>query len=250
MEETKTETIANETLPVKKNWLKEIGTTIPIISLFVAFLGVIRTYLFYNHFDIQIANYIGLSELTSLIIYDIIRLSPYIVEIFIVSEIGMAFKSYLKKKNDTDKKVNKTKANITNVISVLVILIFFGYSIFKSQSVFNSMMGMPMLFSLIVFIYLSIKIENIPPFLPLAFVTSFFFFLKTIEFEVYGIEHKKYLGTVISAKDKTYISSDSTYYIGKTASFVFIYNKYDSSNTIIPTAEIKLMKIKINGKWF
>ena len=105
-----------------------------------------------------------------------------------------------------------------------------------------------MFFLMIASIFIGIKIPHLALLMQILFVGLVLLLLRFLEFEIYDIEHKKYLGTVISTKDNTYITSDSSYYVGKTASFVFIHNKYDSSNTIIPAEEIKLMKIKINEK--
>lgn len=259
MEETKTEISGIETLPEAKNWLKEIGTTIPIISLFVAFLGIIKTYLFYNHFKIEIGNYIGLSELTSLIIYDIVRILPYTITVALMftggEKIITNFKKKADKKVDEKKKVNTPKkvdenelvnniALILGLLFIVALLAYFIYLITKSSSI----MVIPMFFLMIASIFIGIKIPHLALLMQILFVGLVLLLFGFLEFEIYDIEHKKYLGTVISTKDNTYITSDSSYYVGKTASFVFIHNKYDSSNTIIPAEEIKLMKIKINEK--
>ena len=259
MEETKTEISGNETLPEAKNWLKEIGITIPIISLFVAFLGIIKTYLFYNHFQIEIGNYIGLSELTSLIIYDIVRILPYTITVALMftggGKIITNFKKKADKKVDEKKKVNTPKkvdenelvnniALILGLLFIVALLAYFIYLITKSSSI----MVIPMFFLMIASIFIGIKIPHLALLMQILFVGLVLLLFGFLEFEIYDIEHKKYLGTVISTKDNTYITSDSSYYVGKTASFVFIHNKYDFSNTIIPAEEIKLMKIKINEK--
>ena len=260
MEETKTEISGNETLPEAKNWLKEIGITIPIISLFVAFLGIIKTYLFYNHFQIEIGNYIGLSELTSLIIYDIVRILPYTITVALMftggGKIITNFKKKADKKVDEKKKVNTPKKvdenelvnKIASILGLLFLVALLAYFIYYLITKSSSIMVIPMFFLMIASIFIGIKIPHLALLMQILFVGLVLLLLRFLEFEIYDIEHKKYLGTVISTKDNTYITSDSSYYVGKTASFVFIHNKYDFSNTIIPAEEIKLMKIKINEK--
>lgn len=161
---------------------------------------------------------------------------------------GVTISSHLGKKTNIYKKLNETKGNISKFIWGLGSIITLAVILLWIYNLSFSIMGIPIYFVFMLYIYIITKIPNIPILLGLSFFLLLIFILKSIEIEVNGIENKKYLGTVISTKDNTYNTSDSSYYIGKTASYVFIHNKYDSSNIIIPTEEIKLMIIKINKK--
>jgi hypothetical protein len=57
--------------------------------------------------------------------------------------------------------------------------------------------------------------------------------------------HKgKYNGTTIITQDTTYISSSSSFFIGKTDKFAFIYVAKDSGTIVVPIESIKKMFIK------
>jgi len=65
--------------------------------------------------------------------------------------------------------------------------------------------------------------------------------------DIRHVEHGMYKSTIIKTKDSTYISTDSSFFIGKTEKYVFIYNKKDSTTTIIPTESVELITMKINS---
>ena len=62
--------------------------------------------------------------------------------------------------------------------------------------------------------------------------------------DITSIETGKYKGTIITTSDITYISNDSTYFIGKTEKYVFIYKSKENGTLVIPTESVKQMFIK------
>lgn len=74
------------------------------------------------------------------------------------------------------------------------------------------------------------------------FAVTLFNVVLTTSNEIKSVMDGKYNGTKIVTDDTTYISSDSSYYIGQTNRFIFIYDK-SKFCTVLPISSIKRLEI-------
>jgi len=96
------------------------------------------------------------------------------------------------------------------------------------------------------FIYILIKL------LPTYNYIAVFLFLTLIAliglsvFEVEQTENGKYKGTIIKTTDNTYLSIETSFFVGKTEKYLFIFNKKDTTTFILPAESVKSILIKEN----
>ena len=81
----------------------------------------------------------------------------------------------------------------------------------------------------------------------IAFCLFMLFFMLAfmIKRDVSRAKRGLYKGTIVTTKDSTYISTDSSFFIGKTENYVFIHNLRDTSTEIIPSESIIKISMKM-----
>jgi hypothetical protein len=80
----------------------------------------------------------------------------------------------------------------------------------------------------------------------LLILTGITFMLTSASYSIYKADHGRYKGTIVSTTDSVYISSDSSYYIGKTQNFIFIHDVKDKSTMSIPADRVNYLRIKLD----
>jgi hypothetical protein len=73
-----------------------------------------------------------------------------------------------------------------------------------------------------------------------------FYVLSATSNQIHFVETGKFNGTKIYTADSTYTSTDSSYFIGKTEKYVFIYNTKNKYTRIIPSESV--LKIDLVSK--
>lgn len=68
-----------------------------------------------------------------------------------------------------------------------------------------------------------------------------------IKGEINLTEKGKYNGTTVKTAEKTYISSDSIYFIGKTDKYIFFFEPKKKSTQIIPIESVKEILLVTNN---
>lgn len=265
--------------------LKRLGTYLPLLSVLIILLGIIKQILYYSNFNLPIKYFLGISELGIIVSDDLIigalvliimymfvpftyykwkrqdmRTAKKIIDKFEADgnfgtqntpEFRVAVKNqFIKerearwiKENSNDKKkqfIYKIIAVVILIASIILLLLRMHGGIYV--------------------LILSLQ-TNLLAFggdyfrnlgrgdLSVRVLTHFFFFtiilLYLTTLDVNSVENGKYTGTIIITKDdKSDTSTATHYFIGKTEKYVFLFNKRDTTTTILPTDEIKKIVLK------
>ncbi|MBP6023655.1 hypothetical protein [Ferruginibacter sp.] len=217
-------------------------------SVLIIILALTKQLVYYNNFNIPISYFLGFSEIWLLITDDMF----YLLGIILVFLWG--FETIRKNEQSKLKIGNKKPSIIEKVSNVILKLMFLGYAVYGIIVLFMApdytiKVNGAIAALLCTTIFLTIlKIDNpefsLTGFAALSIVIIFTVVTLKINFKIKSVENGKYKGTIIKTADSTYISTDSSFSIGKTEHYVFIYNKKDSSTEIIPTETIIKMKLK------
>jgi cell division protein FtsW (lipid II flippase) len=212
-----------------KDYFKEI-------SIAIVILGLVRQLIYYGNYNLPIKYFLGLSELWLIICDDLIIAAPAFFAIFLFAP-----------KQEIDKSVrvkpmSKKKNNVLALFFILGLLILIiCFLIVKSYTGTLSVIFGIILFLILFFTTMEERYIKVSSILGLVIILLW----KGI-IEIRSAEHGKYLGTKVVTAQKTYISNDTTYFIGKTDNYIFFHNKGKGSNTIIPTSLIIEMEIQSN----
>lgn len=230
--------------------LKRLGTAIPLVSILIIILGVLKQLLYYANFNLPIKYFIGLTELGLLISDDLMIYVPFLLLIMFLMDLER-FRNEKKEKKENSKPNKITTFHITYIILPASSIIFFLiYLYLKSFPILLTFIG----FSTVSVVYIvlfkmmdldyNIEIKNNLLLIFFCLLLYYSMFCSTA-FELINVEDEgKYNGTLIRTADKEYISTDSSFFIGKTEKYVFVYDKKDKSTDIIPTESIKYFKLK------
>lgn len=257
---------------------KNFLTIIPAFTVILIIFGIIKLHLYYIGFGISILDFIDLSEILPMVSIDLMSV---VLTLFVI----IYFLFYLTSRNESSKPEDyetvmneqkneelykyiislwsiKQKNSFIFYISVIVrftlmlcpvfcIIIGYAYPDHSLKLVSFQLLVISFPLSLLVFVPELIKyILNKPLTMLLIyfFVLAWFFYIQLIKNDYARTMVGAYRGTIVQTRDstKSYISDREYFYIGKTKSYVFYYNKKDSSSTIIPVSEIREIKFKRN----
>lgn len=230
---------------------KKIAESIPLLTIILLSLSIIKQILYYWNYSIPIKYFLGISELGLIISDELIFSVPTIILLFYLNYFYVGLKA-----DNKPKPSEKTKkaflwisvAFFTCVISFFVIK-FFSAKIYSVKLYYFSF-----LFVLSFFSFLLIQASDINS----DFSIRINFYSATLFIVVIGliimktgellqrVDNGLYFGTKVFTSDSIYTSSKSSYFVGKTNSYVFIYNQADSTTTIIPTESINKIILKSN----
>lgn len=243
------------------NATKNIAALLPIFTVMIIVLGIIKQLLYYKNYNLPIKYFLGLGEIGLIISDDLLLIVPLLVTIIACSILFSQRKivavpdhnplnTKTSKESTLKKSWNFIKSNLPYIYGICAgIVIFFLYSIYVMKLAAISII----LFS-IISIVIKLHLRNVLSYIAVSkksifvFITfvalTYFIILKTC-IEIIEIDnYHRYSGTVIKTSDSTYISNDSSYFIGKTDKYVFIYNTKNAATDIIPTESVKLIIFK------
>jgi hypothetical protein len=235
--------------------------SIKIIGPFLIFLGVLRQFIFYKFFGINILPFLTLSEIV-ISFFDNIFLLTIITIVFILT--AFLFRHPIRKA----KRLHKLESNINieirrnytiyYILSLVLILtllpLFFAQKKPLLLIILNVALFLLIILSLYFFSKKSISIdnegfrinENVSKLSPLimAIILTWIVFAFT-SVEISQVKNNKNVQVVMMLKDSTTLSSNSKlYYLGKTDNYFFLFNDQDRSTEIIPKDEVKILHMK------
>lgn len=236
---------------VKENIFKEISSTLPFLTVMVIALGLFRQLAYYGNYNLPIKYFLNITEIGLLVSSDIL----FSVLVFLFLSLYISFLENIKNNKilntTTDIKVNRTLDNnilllvlkiCCGVTMMILCVSFFIVKEYQSKlEIIGYLIFIAYWYFVITFFkYFKnhlIKTKNlvIHSGVSLLFLLVVFF----TSYELNFVEKGKYTGTIIKTVDSSYISTDSSYFIGKTSEYVFIYNKLKKSTTIIPSSKIE-----------
>lgn len=237
---------------------KEFWKDIPQMSFLVIILSLVKTFLFYSNFNVPIKYFLGVSELMLAIADDLLLLLVLQIMMSLVAYATLYFiveQNEEESSQDTQTPDEKKKENFQYSLAVLCTVVVMVtcmvvVSLIK-MSFSDRVSSISIIISLGYILILGFKGKEIverTSKLTLAMLFSFYISLSvfgvTIGTEIDKVSAGRYKGTIIKTADTTYTSTDSSFFIGKTEKYVFIYNKRDTTTEIIPSESITKFILK------
>ncbi|MBN8673667.1 MAG: hypothetical protein J0L56_06010 [Chitinophagales bacterium] len=194
--------------------------------------------------------FLGWSELWLILSDQLLLLVPFIGAMFYGNYLMIILHERRQKKpREIEYRKSKTDIifqTILGLLGIFILIKLFIADYYVNRVSLISSLGLVLLF------FLSVEFDehhNYKLNKSIWIVCSFGIFLYTIiqltVLEIKSTEKGKYNGSYIVTKgNKEYHSTDSSYYIGKTENYVFIYNRNQKSATVIPSEEIKEIYLK------
>jgi hypothetical protein len=230
----------------------------PFFSVFIIFLGFLKTIIYYGHFGVNINDFIALNEIVVLFFDDIILgfLAVMLPLFFLLVIIN----------NDTrenDEKSNwplvPVKKELKTFIIALNGIIFFCFAAISlvyyvqdySRRIILGTISITIMYCFCVWflqlVFQRIFNRNIHR-LYYRIVISFYLIVLAVVASSLESAHKtmkgKYVGTQVYTTDSVYTSTINNFYIGKTENYVFLYDKNLKIATALPNLEVKKLGIK------
>lgn len=214
-------------------------------TIMVILLSLIRQLYYFTSFKVPIKYFLTFSEIWLVLINDMVILLMLGVILLAVyldvkKRIGYTFAMKGIVQRTISEKVFLYGISIISI--TLPIYLILSEPNFENFVLGGIMLVVILLLVLIIFAKQSTFINHFF-YLVLSFIV--FLFVILIRIDIDSVKRGKYKGTIISTKDMCYVSTDSSYFIGKTEEYVFIYNVKDTSTDVIPTSTITNMKIKM-----
>lgn len=244
--------------------MKKIGVTIAEISSIIILYGLTKQILYYNYYGIPINNFIGITEIGILISEELLIIVP-------VTSIYIGFWIHAKRRfeNRTNKKgkpeieiaeiegekAKKRTPNSQIFYSGVLIAYSLGMELIAINRIIPTYIILFVIISVVIFLFILflllesflwhlIKTDEMFSAIIVGFITTIMVIYYT-GIEIKNTNQGMFTGTIIKVANKTYLSTDTSYYIGKTKDFIFFHNVNSSSNEIIPVNlvdEFRLVK--------
>ncbi len=252
--------------------MKKIQQLIPILSIYVMALALLKVYIYYNNFNIPIKYFMTISELTINIFEDLIYIFPPLVILYFFTEKAEPKIDLTETKNKISDSLslnfkNKNWKEIIRlllkriwawIILICFLLLFIGfplYLILFGKNYTDKIGGFAFLGGIIILFLLITKVERLITFLTIdglilstiIFLLTWFFVIKILS-DIQNTENGKFVGTKVITEDSTYISTQDHYYIGQTSTYIFLFDKTLNKPTIIPASKIKRIDLAIKNK--
>lgn len=237
----------------KETLIKKVLGYIPAFSILIITFGIIKKYIYFDYFGIDITSYLSVSELWLSASDDLLAITVGII-IFIFHAILLSkiekkqikiTPNHLKNKEPKEPSARETNwikiFSITGIIIMICLIYFYFFSDTKRVSYIslfvlliaalftlvlhftdtpNGKFNFTASISMVIFVFIIIYI-----------------FLSTLN-KAESAERGLYIGTVIKTQDSCYISTDTSFYIGRTNNYLFILNKRKKNLTILPSDNV------------
>lgn len=234
---------------------KTLGSYLPIFTVAIVIIGIIKLTVYYNSFDIPIKYFLGISEIGLYVSEDLLILSLFIFIVFAANASDSLDVIFFKTTNKITAPKEAKEMEIPNpnartyfsiVFPLFMLTMTMGMTPTSARYIFVSVI----ILYFITLIYITPSIYS-----RLKANKSFVITLLTLAIigyeslavrsEILGNYKGVYNGTIIELKDKPpFISNDSIFFIGKTSDYLFLYNKKDSTATILPTTSVEKIILK------
>jgi hypothetical protein len=245
----------------------KLNTLIPYFLPFVISLGVFRLMIFYSAFGIRITSFLDFSEIIVSFMDILIILTLVLAWNTIGSKLQFSREEVDKHRKLYDeicaeksdwkrfKKVVRMHVQMLALFALLFAALFI-YGVFKEVPVYVYIYYGIVFSAVIVISFLRVEIDvwhkdfNSGPghreFMAVLLnaVTYVVIIFATAKVEVNMLKESKHRKKVaIHFNDgSTFVSTDSTYFIGKTANYVFLYSIKENQTDVVPATRINRME--------
>ena len=236
---------------------KKIGSYIPQLTVIVIIVSIMKQLAYYYAFNLPIKYFLGISELGLLIADDLVLTVPMMI-IYTLLIVTLTRLRYKKHKRAIAIASQQKKNNLIIWKSIFFSLMFICAMLYVihlqkgERTFYNNLIFCGFFistFSIIGYIIFEEKLDFVLAKSINAQLVYIFALAMALEFirtgvEIRDVKKGAYNGTVITINNIPDTSNPSHYFIGKTATFVFIHNSKYASNTIIPIEKIDKIELK------
>lgn len=236
--------------------LEKIKANLPILSICIVTLALLRQVAYYDKYDIPILNFVSIQEVLLYIIEDLFYVIPIIILIILFDEI---FDKPIEPKSRIISRIERKKRRIFLIVYGILILALITFTVIIIIQVKNMANAIIMCVTVILLSIplISVAFRNSP------FIQSitkfqfrlFYYILFTILLTMMRVEHSliqndsgKFYGTYIKTDKKEYNIGFDTLYIGKTERYLFIHFRYPAKTEVINTEKIEAMTLNYNAE--
>lgn len=225
--------------------LDKLKSAIPIISILVPVLSIIKIYFYYSLFGVPIFNYIGLEEITTFIIEDLIIGIPIIFIFYLFENFMIAL---AKKRNESRKPPTTRQIKFAKIFLVFYYLFYISLAIIMcvevpaiTTYVFAAFVIVFIGVALLLLIFEKTDfVKNIDDKTNRLVMYVLMFVFISIGRSSWSYHVAKGISNIVVLKTNTgkyYRSNGNTIYIGRTYRFVFI--KVNDMVHVIPQSSIE-----------
>jgi len=231
---------------------------IPLGSILLILLSAFTHILYYNQFDINITEYIGISEYISIFIDDAIYdLMPliilYIILFFVAKELGKWSDKKFNKKTDKEKeetiKNNETERRtrkFTYLAFIFFLIINISYYFWTKEISADTILGLKFrIVALILFTYALIfndKIRYDLVAIIVLYAASNLFFGALLKSTTIKNNQEEFSHRITFSDMEPIITNDNLKFIGKTSDFIYMYNLKKNQSNVISTKHLVSIK--------
>jgi len=221
---------------------------LPLLSIVILLSSILKNYIYFSNFNININEYIDLSEFPLLFINDVLFYLLFIIS-FLIYLPFIYLRTYFRNKfgskyfnfNHTNKFI---KISVPSII-ILTIITCFGNSPLDIKLA-QIMVYLPLVLAFLL-LYLDKDLEFSKKYcLIVSIILMFVFSIFNAFSDIYKVENTKVKQKVTFNVDNKNIKTDKlkNIYLGKSRNFLFIYNKQTKETEVYKFEDIENFKIK------
>ncbi|WP_207431366.1 hypothetical protein [Sabulibacter ruber] len=247
------------------NSLKDL---IPVFGVFAVAIGLIKIYCFYINFNINITDYLEISEVLTLFFDSLLLIGfgfvfGFIAQILNIGLMGSQFQQsdnneYLKEKNVFRRYLNyfKNKKKVLLISLFLIILISAPYAIVSGHLhslKYTVLMVLSPFFIMFVlneldYVYSSFTGLNLEKsvkfYVIILSVVTCYVVLNSKEEAIVTNENKGLFSIELGFEKEVLKSNDSVFYVGRTKNYFIFYNSILKQSEVYSSKDLKFVKIK------
>lgn len=248
------------TIPNLKGILKSF---VPFLGSGLLFLGLIRLYIYYQLFNVNVVEYIAAGEIITSFLDVVVIIALVLITLLCAAAFTLFLRdAFTKKKarnteNDEDTDT-PDEPSIKTRYFILFSVVMATLKSVPEKSLYVFIFNYLAIAGAVVVIwaYKVLNRKDRPPGLlsflfpyALLIIASIFWLASSSFYKAHRvIDKKKYYGTVIMLTDGTYMRSDSNrYFMGKTSEYVFVHNESEKATEIIPINLVKKIKLTVDA---
>ena len=230
--------------------IEDLIKLIPIFTFLLIVASSIKMAIFYKVFNINIVEYINISEYIPLFIDDLHSLL-YLAALFLLGAIfskGVG----IKQNKEEDVKGNKP-FRITHIIMFLIMVIVLPTILYiKYDNWYERLKPMNMAFLMIMVVLLVVfaTYEKLPSLFLIGWLVAILTIPIVISayVDAYSIiDRKRLVNYEIIIDNQTLSAANNHHYLGKSKEYVFLYDISEKTSIIYPINKIKEIRITENN---
>ncbi len=214
-------------------------------------LGILKHFFYFQLFNIPIVNFLTASEIIVSFSNDLILLFCFLIPVLSIS-LYFDFFGPKKEKGDPIPRDSGKMGFTAKVVCIVLILALIVTMLVLNETAYYVNLGVSAMMILwLLFLnetgeqaYSTGKFYMTYGLLSLFLIMSIVLIFIKANGEYRRVKTGKYFGTLITTNDSTYKSDSSSFYIGRTTNYLFIYNAKDCTSTVLPSGEVKRMILK------